>query len=254
MKINVLFETTSNGDYVRVLENSSLVKGQIVSQDAGSDDSGMYYQVDGGGVNGLFKTALGIQLCATVHAALKAAYDNRFGANSWTQDDSAGRRDRLTSFYIPLPANAHTIGHNVGDEVAGIVYSVGPRVGGPIVADHDQYRQIYLDAFAEVTAANQNAKIEAMRLCVLSTGIYGPPNPKDKQPMARDAASVILEALVEAANLASAAQLPATMLVNCSSTQGYERDAFTHAATALGITVSSAGFTLDSALQRAATS
>jgi len=249
MKIQILFETTSDDDYVGVLQNSDLVQGQIVSQDAGSDDSGMYYQVDGGGVNGLFKKALGTQLCATVNTALKAAYDNRFGANSWTQDNSAGRRDRLTSFYVPLPANAHTIGHHVGDEVAGIVYSVGPRVPGPKVADHDEYRQIYLDAFAEVTAANQNGKIEAMRLCVLSTGVYGPPNPKDKPPMARDAAGVILEALVAAANLPSSAQLPGTMLVNCSNSSGYERDAFTHAATARGITVTSAGFTLDSALQ-----
>jgi hypothetical protein len=243
MQFNILFETSSTNDYVGVLQNSSLVQGKIVSQDAGSDDAGLYYQVAGEGVNGLFKKALAPKLCATVNADLKVAYDNRFGANAWTQD-SGGRLDRLTSFYVPLPPNAHSIGLHVGNEVAGLVYSVGPRVGGPVITDHKQYAQIYLDAFAEVIAANGNGAIEAIRLCVLSTGIYGPPNPKDKQPMARDAAGVILDALVAGTKLPGAAQLPSTMLVNCSSTMGYERDAFTYAATARGITVTSAGFTL----------
>ncbi len=243
MQFNILFETSSSNDYVGVLQNSSLVQGKIVSQDAGSDDSGLYYQVAGEGVNGLFKKALAPKLCGIVNADLKVAYDNKFGTNAWTQD-SGGRLDRLTSFYIALPANAHSIGFHVGDEVAGIVYSVGPRVGGPVVADHKEYAQIYLDAFAEVIAANGNSAIQAIRLCVLSTGVYGPPNPKDKPAMARDAAGVILDALVAGAKLPGAAQLPSTMLVNCSSTMGYERDAFTYAATARGITVTSSGFTL----------
>ena len=124
---------------------------------------------------------------------------------------------------------------------------MGPQVPGPKVSDPDQYRQIYLDALAGVAAANQNGSIEAIRLCVLSTGFYGPPNPADTQPMVGDAARIILEALTASVKLPSAAQLPATMLINCSSNSGYERDAFTHAANALGISVTSAGFTLDSA-------
>lgn len=254
MQINILFETSSSGDYVGVLKNSDLVNGKIASQDAGSSNIGIYYQVGGGGVNGLFADALnGAKhvnagpLCISVNAALHDAYDNQFGNGAWSQDSSSGRGDRLTSFYIPLPANAHTTSHTVGDQIAGIVYSVGPQVPGPKVSDPDQYRQIYLDAFAGVAAANQNGSIEAIRLCVLSTGIYGPPDPADKQPMVRDAARIILEALTASAKLPSAAQLPTTMLINCSSKSGYERDAFTHAAGALGISVTSDGFTLDSA-------
>jgi hypothetical protein len=243
MQFNILFETSSSNGYVDVLQNSALVQGKIVSQDAGSDDAGIYYQVGGGGVNKLFKNALGPQLCATVNADLIVAYDSHFGANAWKQD-SGGRLDRLTSFYTPLPANAHSIGVHVGTEVEGIIYSVGPRVGGPVIIDHKEYAQIYLDAFAGVIAANGSSAIQAIRLCVLATGLYGPPNPKDKQPMVRDAASVILDALVAAAKLPGAAQLPSTMLVNCSSTMGYERDAFTYAATARGITVANSGFTL----------
>ena len=126
MQINILFETSSGGDYVGVLKNSELVNGQIASQDAGSSNSGIYYQVGGGGVNGLFADALnGAKhaikagpLCISVNAALPVAYDNHFGKGAWSQDSSSGRGDRLTSFYIPLPANAHTISHKVGDQLA----------------------------------------------------------------------------------------------------------------------------------------
>ena len=86
MQINILFETSSSGDYVGVLKNSELVNGQIASQDAGSSNIGIYYQVGGGGVNGLFADALnGAKhvnagpLCISVNAALHDAYDNQFG-------------------------------------------------------------------------------------------------------------------------------------------------------------------------------
>jgi hypothetical protein len=51
------FESTEKGGYVGVLENSGLVSGTVVTQNAGSTNAGMYYQVGGGELNGVFHDA-----------------------------------------------------------------------------------------------------------------------------------------------------------------------------------------------------
>jgi hypothetical protein len=257
MKFEFRFEMNSTGNYVGVLANSVLVKGKIASQNAGSSNGGLYYQVGGLGVNGYFHDALGdATLLDNVNKAMVTAYDNRFGKDAWKQDQN-GRGDRLTSFYIPFPADAHSVGVSVGSRVAGMVYSVGPQIPGPKVPDRDLYRQIYVDAFAAVAAANKNAAstetIEALRLTMLSTGIYGPSDATDATALAHDAACVILEAVEVSAKLPDAAHLPGIMLINNSKVAkklpNKEMDAFSSAAKARGITVDSTGFTLDLAGQ-----
>src|SRR5665213_987266 len=106
MKFEFRFEMNATGNYVGVLANSALVKGKIASQNAGSSNAGIYYQVGGGGVNGYFHDALHDpklldnvnEALDDVNKALVAAYDNRFGKDAWNQDQN-GRDDRLTSFY-----------------------------------------------------------------------------------------------------------------------------------------------------------
>lgn len=250
MKFNFLFETSPTNQYVGVLSDTHLLKGFIASQNAGSTNSGIYHQVGGGGVNLLFMNALGPSLTASVNGDLVVAYDARFGKGAW-QKDKTSQTPPLTSFYIPLPAGK---GANVGKKVAGMVYSVGPVIDDDHVTDRDQYRQIHVDALNELASVNKSAatgaKIEGLRITMLSTGIYGPSDPKKKTPECRDVAAVILEALEAAAKGADAAYLPATIPINCATDPkktpaSKEIDAFTFAATALKITVTKAGFELD---------
>ena len=115
--------------------------------------------------------------------------------------------------------------------------------------DPNQYRQIYVDAFSAVASANKNAgagkQIDAIRLTMLSTGIYAGTDPL---AIAREAAGLILDAVEAAAQLTDAASLPLTMLINNTTNGNYpnkEKDAFTQAARARNITVTASGFTLD---------
>jgi hypothetical protein len=59
MKFGILFESKNSNDCVGVMEESSLIRGPIASQNAGSTNQTIYYQVGGSGVNGFFATALG---------------------------------------------------------------------------------------------------------------------------------------------------------------------------------------------------
>jgi hypothetical protein len=54
LEIAFRFESTEERRYVGVLENSGLVSGTVVTQNAGSTNVGIYYQVGGGGLNGVF--------------------------------------------------------------------------------------------------------------------------------------------------------------------------------------------------------
>ena len=259
MKLQFLFETTKNHDYVSVLADSALVQGDIASLDAGSINPGIYYQIGGGGVNGLFARALGATLAASVNTSLQAAYDARFGAGAWQKaQDPSAPPPLLTSFFIPLPANASSTGHSVGKSVAGIVYSVGPMLPTLKSLDPKQYEQIYVDALAGVAEHNaavakggNGSPVVALRLVMVSTGIYGPqpPDGKEAEAVRCAVAGLILDAVCAVAKTAAAKDLPTTMLINCATVAGrktpsYEIDAFTNAAEARGITVTSEGFEL----------
>lgn len=260
MQFQFLFEMSKSQNYVGVLADSALVRGHIASQNAGSSNPGLYYQVGGLGVNGFFATALGNTLQTSINKDLVKAYDKRFGesgSGAWKQDQT-DRTIRLTSLNIPLPSNAHSDGHSVGANVRAMIYSVGPILGDPPtpeeppVLDHGVYRQIYIDAFSEVAAANKASKdkIDAIRLTMVSTGIYGGTLPDEiLAELCHEAASIILEAVEAAAKLADAAHLPKTMLINNSAVApklpNKEKDAFSAAAKDRGIDVDKSGFTLD---------
>jgi hypothetical protein len=134
------------------------------------------------------------------------------------------------------------------------VYSVGPHLPTRIV-ERDPFRQVYVDALEAVAmaqrAAGPSAPRVALRLTLLSTGIYGGilPNTPDTvvKALNRDVAALVLEAAAAAAKGPHATDLPATILVNADrrTQPGKEVDAFTHAAAARGIQVSSTGFDFD---------
>src|SRR5262249_1119202 len=182
---------------------------------------------------------------------------------------------RVRSFSAPRPGPPPADAE-VGDRVAGMVYSVGPVLDGRI-RDRDVYHQIYVDAFDAVAAANRYAaerphgqalpgpppagvkepgsglsfpeSIEGLRITMLSTGIYGGTSTEDEAiALARDAAVLVLDALEESMKGAQAADLPRTILVNTSgadSATSKERDAFGYAAARRGLRPDAAGFALE---------
>lgn len=257
MAYQVCFESDPKSHYINVLaESTVLLQGLVATQNAGSSNPGIYYRVGGGGRNGDFADGLGHSATDTVNQALAAAYDARFGAGSWQADQNTARQGRLTSFYIPiprpLPARDATDpkAPPVGDLIAGMVYSVGPVITGGKIADRDQYRGIYADALSSVAAVNAQAttpaeRIEGLRLTMLSTGIYSAGlSAAAAAALARDAASLILDALVQAAASSQGAHMPGTILINTAKPVSKEIDAYSHAATQRGLQVDAQGFVL----------
>ena len=92
MKFDVVFESSKSHGYVRVLHDSSALRGFIATQDAGSSNKDIYYQVGGGGVNKLFADDMGQDLTAAVNKALITAYENRFGDGAWEADKKSSSR------------------------------------------------------------------------------------------------------------------------------------------------------------------
>ncbi|MBL8347607.1 MAG: hypothetical protein JNN03_19380 [Rubrivivax sp.] len=256
MSYRICFESNAQSGYIHVLaESTVLAHGLVATQNAGSSNPGIYYQVGGAGRNGDFAEGLGTGATDTVNRALAAAYDARYGKGSWQADQSTAREDRLTSFYIPiprpLPARPAVGGKPppVGDRIAGMVYSVGPVIHRGKIGDRDQYRQIYVDALLAVAAVNAQAaagaaRIEGLRLTMLSTGLYsaGLP-PADAAKLASDAADLILEALEQAAKT-DGAHVPGTILINTQKPTSKEIDAYSEAARKRGLKVDAQGFVL----------
>jgi hypothetical protein len=244
MEIHVRFES-NNGKYVPVLANSMLATGNVVSQNAGSSNPGIYYQVGGGGLNGVFVDALGQEQTDQCNQALVAAYDAKFGAGAWKRDQTQKPADPpLTSFLVSVDAAkcAHA-----GDQIVGMIYSVGPKLTSAGITDESQYRGIYIDAFAAVVNSNANTsgnQIAAVRITMLSTGIYAGGDPTT---LYNTSARCILDGIQEAAAAAAEADFPPTVLVNNATESdgtNKEVDSFTHAAEARGLPVDSAGFVL----------
>ena len=158
-EISFFFESNDKGGYVDVLANSKLVLGNIVSQNAGSTNPGIYYQVGGGGLNGAFASALGTQ-ATDVNRALQAAYDTKFGTGSWSRDSGNPPSPLpLTSLLVPVTASAH-----VGNYCVGMMYSVGPMLtsAGLTPTESALYTKIYADAATEI--AQSATTIDGFRI------------------------------------------------------------------------------------------
>lgn len=238
------FETSGTGGYVPILGNSDLVPGPIASQDAGSSNVGIYYQVGGGTLNGRFAQALQAagQLDA-VNAALVTAYDARFGAGAWKRDSQTGggASPPLTSFLIPLAPGQGP----VGSSVTGLMYSVGPVLGPQGITDRASYAALYADAMAEVgrhRAAGHT--LAGLRITMLSTGVYAM-SVHDPNALFVTSAACIIDGLVGAVKQdPSLADM--TILINAydhpHTPPPKERYGFGAAATDLGLDVTASGF------------
>jgi hypothetical protein len=258
--LEFIFESTATGGWVPALGSSRHVNGAIASQNAGSINRGLYYQVGGGGMNGRFKKVLnearkinGTSQLDIANAELKRAYDARYGAGAFDTDAGASspRSDRLTSFIVKLePDGAH-----IGRDVVAMLYSVGPVLGRAGIVDKDGYARIYCDGLKEIAAWNKReaTPIQGLRITMLSCGIYAD-SVDDKDALYDDAAAAIIDGLKRAATddpgLASV-----KILINTNdSSEPHNRDgsphvpterpAFTAAAQALGVVVGSDGFSV----------
>jgi hypothetical protein len=213
---------------------------QLVSQNAGSSNPGIYYQVGGGGLNLFVEQALGPDQTDQANHELVEAYDAKFGAGAWSRDQNAATPP-LTSLFVPVDAAKCA---QAGGQLVGMIYSVGPQVTSAGITDEAQYRSIYSDAFAAVVDANaRGERIAAVRITMLSTGIYATGNPTG---LFDTSARLILDAIVQAAAAAPEARFPQTVLVNNKTNGGgnKEVDCFTHAAEARGLKVDRTGFDL----------
>ncbi|MFN9630337.1 MAG: hypothetical protein ACK59A_08930 [Cyanobacteriota bacterium] len=235
-EIQFLFESR-NGDYVEVTAGSQLVSGPIVSQNAGSSSTGIYYQVGGGGLNGLFARALGTTQLDTVNGQLRTAYDGTFGAGRWQKDSmNLPSPSPLSSFLVPI---------QVGTDGVGMMYSVGPdlrwtSLSLPSVAS--AYAQVYADAIDQL--ATSNLKVGALRITMLSTGIYAGSTPV--ADLAKDAAACILNGMVTALKARPADLENLVILINTQSTTEASKEftGFRQAASVWGASVTDKGFVL----------
>ncbi len=236
-----LYETTAT-TWVDVVADSPVVKGSLATQNAGSTNPGIYYQVDGGFLNGAFKSKLtqAGQIQA-VNKALKTAYDTKYGAGSFAADAAASspRQDRLTSLIIPLTPGAPP----VGNHVYAMVYSVGPMLGASGITDTQGYKQIYLDALTGIAAWNKQhppAAIQNFRITMLSTNAYA--GTGNKETLRQQAAGLIIDAVKEAMQADSSLQ-SLQILINTNDSQASsERDAFDAAAKSKGLNPIGEGF------------
>ncbi|MEM1056182.1 MAG: hypothetical protein AAGI52_11695 [Bacteroidota bacterium] len=248
--IAIRYETSVSSGYRPVLSNSDVVSGPIASQNAGSTNLGIYYQVGGGGVNGLFHDALcgskpgdlcPHQACLdTVNADLVTAYDATYGAGAWKKD-SASPPDPLplTSFLVPIPSGCSS---RVGANAVAMMYSVGPDMSSETsFSNPTGYTQIYADAMAQTAAfLAAGHALDGLRLTMLSTGIYKP-RVADKAAFYAEVAGCILDAVVAGAK-AAPALAGVTVLINTNGPGGKEQTAFDTAATKRGLSPDAAGF------------
>lgn len=242
--IRFRFESSETGRYVPTLGNSKIVSGAIATQNAGSSNVGIYYQVGGGGINGLFAAALTAagQLEA-VNAALVHAYDARFGPGAWARDRDAppGSSPPLTSLLIPLTPGVGP----VGSAVTGMMYSVGPILGAQGITDAAAYAVIYTDAMAEISRSRAAGhSLTGLRIAMLSTGIYAS-RVDDPAALFADSAACIINGIVSAATKDPSLS-NVTILINTDdhpdTPPAKERDGFNTAAEQFGIPCHVAGF------------
>lgn len=236
-QIRFFFESNEQGRYVDVLTNSSFISGAVVSQNAGSTNSDIYYQVGGGGLNGVFERALGPQQVVRVNNELKISYDAKFGEGRWAKDSKEPPSPLpLTSLLVPVEA---------GNSCIGMMYSVGPmltRDGLGAPAEMERYTQIYADAMHEI--AQKGSEVYGFRITMLSSGFYRGGAPLDA--FADAAAGCIIDAVCASVVAHPLALSKLAILINTDrhATFPIELNGFTNAATARGATITSSGFIL----------
>lgn len=234
-QIQFFFESNVTGQYVDVLAESKMISGAIVSQNAGSTNHDIYYQVGGSGLNGAFARALGPQQVVKVNNQLQVSYDEKFGKGSWARDSKdSPSPSPLTSLLVPVEA---------GTSCIGMMYSVGPRLtrdGLTPPSEKSRYTQIYADAMNEI--AKSSTKIDGFRITMLSSGIYRGDAPL--ADFADAAAGCILDAVCASVKAQPLALAQLTILINTNLHAPFptELQGFTNAATARGATVTSTGF------------
>jgi hypothetical protein len=194
-----------------VLSDSNLIQGEIVTQNAGSSNFGIYYQVGGGGLNGVFESKLSpTGKLGQINKELIKRYEEKYGKGFYSKDSSVGVQNKLTSFLIPVPNGQG----GIGDKVMGMMYSVGPVLGHEGITNRLAYSQIYSDSVQEIMKANQvnGSTIMGMRITMLSTGIYAQLVDSRKE-LYKDAAELIIRGIVSGYKI-SGATSPFKILIN----------------------------------------
>ncbi|MCA9539525.1 MAG: hypothetical protein KC620_11595 [Myxococcales bacterium] len=236
------FESAPEGGYQGIFKASRLVDGAIAVQNAGSSNPGLYYQVGGSGLNGLFARGLdSARALASVNAALVKAYDARFGVGAWRRDAAKPPAEaRLTSLQVSLPRSPEAI----DPEVSAMMYSVGPVLGPAGLTDPATYAAIYADAFAEIARSHaEGHAIAGLRITMLSTGIYAA-RVADPPALFAQAAACIVDGLL-AATRAHPELAKVIVLINTEAhPSSKERVAFARAAKARGLQFDSSGFSV----------
>ena len=242
--VRFMYESDANGGWVKVLSNSAISPGHLVSQDAGSNDSGIYYQIAGGTINQQFATELDdAGLKSAANKDLIRQYNQKYN-NEYDQDSNNARQDRLTSFLVALDNDSI----QGGSDVVAMMYSVGPKLGNTGITDESAYKQIYLDAFAAIDTFNQKAlnnnfgPIVNFRVALLSTSAYA--GFSDPVKLKAQAAGLVADAAI-----ASLTAFPSlkdlTILINSNENMGgAERVAFETTAAKRGVTPCDDGFDL----------
>jgi hypothetical protein len=252
--ISFYFESNGHGGYVGVFSDSHLIQGEIVTQNAGSSNYGIYYQVGGGGLNAVFASKLSpTGKLDRINKELIKKYEEKYGKGSYSRDSTTGVQDKLTSFLIPVPGGQD----GIGDRVNGMMYSVGPVLGHKGITDRSAYSQIYSDAVREIMKANQSkgSKIVGLRITLLSTGIYALSVDSTKD-LYKDAAELIIRGILSGYK-ASGATSSFSILINSDRNKedkltqekiDKEVNGFTDAVNGisdLSITMDSKGFTVE---------
>lgn len=246
--IKFYFESNHQHGYVGVIDPSPVLNGAVVSQNAGSTNPGIYYQVGGLGLNGAFDKALNTQV-PTVNALLVTDYNNLgIGSGSW-QNDAATPPDPLPLTSLLVPVNTNDTNTN---KTSAMMYSVGPQLSasGLLAADLKIYTQIYVDAMTRIVQSQHT--FAGFRITMLSSGIYRGGAPI--APFADAAAGAIIDAIASSVKAQPTKLGGLAILMNTddypvsrSGKKGYpkERMGFTNAAVARGASdITWAGFTI----------
>lgn len=167
IKYFIQFEGSDKDFYPVTNKNEKEIT--TISQNSGSSNPGIFYQVGGGGVNGAFgfgfrQKGILTEVNDRLLIKLKELQD----------DENVILTDPLPSIIVPL--------NDLDQEsVEGMLYSVGPVLSSEreFKLEHmKMIKNIYKDAISDILEFNGNEttdmKYECLRVSFVSSGIYGP--------------------------------------------------------------------------------